>query len=106
MDSNTHSSEGPPRLDGLAAVADVDEVAALAATLDRLAARDLDQLPDPVRAARVLALRGLADRLEGLWLRELAGVDAHGAPSSSPPSRQWVRSHRSNGAASGRAQRT
>src|SRR5688572_5713708 len=69
MESNTHSTEGP-RPDGLATVA---------SGLDQLAAQDLDRLPDHVRAERVLALRGLVDRLEGLWLRELAGVDGRGA---------------------------
>src|SRR5687768_1326972 len=57
MESNTHSTEGP-RPDGLATVA---------SGLDQLAAQDLDRLPDPVRAERVLALR------------ELAGVDGRGA---------------------------
>ena len=33
----------------------------------------------PSRAARVLALRPVLDGLEGHWLKELAGVDAHGA---------------------------
>ena len=32
-----------------------------------------------VRAERVLVLRRLVDRLEGQWLKELAGVDARGA---------------------------
>jgi hypothetical protein len=71
MNSNTHSVEGPPgRRDGLDG---------LAADLEALAAQDLDGLPDSVRAARVLRLRGLVDRLEGQWLKELAGVDARGA---------------------------
>jgi hypothetical protein len=74
MDSNTHSSEHPTgptdRLSG--------GLAALAAAVDDLAAQDLAGLPDGVRAERVLALRRLADRLEGCWLRELAGVDARG----------------------------
>ena len=51
----------------------------LAAAADRLAARDLDQLSDVARAERVLALRRLLDRLDGQWLKELAGVDARGA---------------------------
>jgi hypothetical protein len=72
MDPNTHSTHPPSgQLD--------DDLAALEAAAGRLAARDLDRLPDPVRADRVLALRGLVDRLEGLWLRELAGVDGRGA---------------------------
>ena len=56
-----------------------DTLAALAADVDELAGQDLDRLPDPVRAERVLRLRRLVDRLEGQWLKELAGVDAHGA---------------------------
>ena len=47
--------------------------------LDRLNARDLDRLPEVVRAERVLELRRMVDRLEGQWLKELAGVDALGA---------------------------
>src|SRR5215218_6674968 len=67
MDSNTHST-GPS-----------EGLAALAATLEGLAAQDLTGLPDAVRAERVLRLRRLLDRLEGHWLAELAGVDARGA---------------------------
>ncbi|HEV3013611.1 MAG TPA: DUF222 domain-containing protein, partial [Actinomycetota bacterium] len=44
-----------------------------------MAARDLDGLSDGVRAERVLQLRQLVDRLEGQWLKELAGLDARGA---------------------------
>ena len=51
---------------------------ALAAAVGGLAAQDLDGLSDAVRAERVLVLRGLVDRLEGCWLRELAAVDARG----------------------------
>ena len=67
MDSNTHSASRP------------DGLAALAAELDGLAAQDLDRLTDTARADRVMVLRGLADRIEGQWLSELAGVDARGA---------------------------
>jgi hypothetical protein len=60
MDSNTHSTGGsggvPDRLAGLAG---------LAAAVDRLAAQDLDRLPDAALAEQVLVLRGLLDRLEG-----------------------------------------
>ena len=76
MDSNTHSTQppdqqpvGPPD----------DDLAALTVALDRLATRDLDQLPHAVRAERVLVLEQLADRLDGQRLKELAGVDALGA---------------------------
>ena len=71
MDSNRYSTDQP--------VGPPDELALLAAAADRLAAKDLDQLSDVVRAERVLALRRLVDRLEGHWLKELAGVDARGA---------------------------
>jgi hypothetical protein len=67
MDPNTHSVEWPASL------------AALAAVVDQLAAEDLDALPDSEAARRVLVLRGLLERLEGHWLRELAGVDRRGA---------------------------
>jgi len=75
MNSNTHSIRpygGQPdaRRDGLAALAEA---------VDELAAQDLDGLADSVRAERVLELRRLVDRLEGHWLKELAGVDARGA---------------------------
>jgi hypothetical protein len=75
MNSNTDSIRAPggqpdARWDGLAALAEV---------VDGLAAQDLDGLSDVVRAERVLELRRLVDRLEGHWLKELAGVDARGA---------------------------
>src|ERR687898_1629693 len=54
-------------------------LAALVVVADGLAAQDLDGLSDGVRAERVLGLRQLVDRLEGQWLKELAGVDALGA---------------------------
>jgi hypothetical protein len=71
MDSNTHSTRGPARRS--------DRLAELTAAVDDLAAQDLGGLTDAVRAERVLELRKLLDRLEGHWLRELAGVDARGA---------------------------
>src|SRR6266545_110556 len=55
------------------------ELAALAAAVDALATRDLHLLSDAHAAGRVLVLRRLLDRLEGQWLRELAGVDGRGA---------------------------
>jgi Domain of unknown function (DUF222)/HNH endonuclease len=71
MDSNISSTQHP--------TGRPDSLAALAAARDDLAAQDLDGLPDAVRAGRVLELRRLLDQLEGLWLNELAGVDALGA---------------------------
>jgi Domain of unknown function (DUF222)/HNH endonuclease len=67
MDSNTYSMPVPAGL-GL-----------LTAAVDDLAAQDLTRLPDGEAARRVLVLRRLVDRLEGQWLRELAGVDGRGA---------------------------
>jgi Domain of unknown function (DUF222) len=75
MDSNTSSpydletgpDETPAGLEGLAAA------------IGELAARDPDELGDAALAAEVLALRRLADQLEGAWLRRLAVVDARGA---------------------------
>jgi hypothetical protein len=71
MDSNTHSTQEP--------TGPADDLAELTALLDRMAARDLERLPDTIRAERVQGLRPLADRLQGQWLKELAGVDARGA---------------------------
>jgi hypothetical protein len=72
MDSNTDLTQQPtrPPEDGL------DD---LAVAVRRLVGQDLDGLGDAVRAGRVLRLRRLVDCLEGQWLNELAGVDAHGA---------------------------
>ena len=67
MESNTHSTSAPAGLGALAAV------------VDELVAQDLDGLADGALAERVMALRGLLDRLEGQWLRALAAVDARGA---------------------------
>src|SRR5918995_3507538 len=71
MDSNTYSTQPPSR--------EPDWLAALAAIADGLATQDLNRLPDAVLAERVLVLRGLVDRLEGQWLKELATVDGRGA---------------------------
>ena len=75
MESNTYSTEqlsrpsaGPP-----------DALTALAAAVDQLATEDLTCLPEAERAQRILGWRQLLDRQEGLWLKELAAVDAAGA---------------------------
>src|ERR687897_1550179 len=73
MDSNIHSTQPPNQKP------EPDWLAALAMVADQLAAQDLNRLPDAVVAERVLGLRQLVDRLEGQWLKELAGVDALGA---------------------------
>ncbi|HJW62690.1 MAG TPA: hypothetical protein VJ849_04265, partial [Actinomycetes bacterium] len=67
MDSNTHSAGGP------------DGFSALVAELQGLADQPLEGLSDAARAERVLVLRGLADRVDGQWLAELAELDARGA---------------------------
>ncbi|HEU4398226.1 MAG TPA: DUF222 domain-containing protein [Actinomycetota bacterium] len=68
----------------------------LAAAVDALAAEDLTRLPDAEAAQRVLVLRGLLERLEGQWLRELAAVDARGAAGAeegaqAPSTAGWLR---------------
>ena len=83
MDSNTYSTAD-------------DDLGALAAVVDTLANRDLSRLSDAVAAQRVLVLRGLLERLEGQWLRELAGVDGRGAAGSeqdqpAPSTASWLR---------------
>src|SRR5215211_2691366 len=64
MDSNVYSDTRPAGL------------GPLASAVDDLAGQDLAALPDAEAAERVLVLRGLLERLEGQWLRELAAVDA------------------------------
>ena len=73
MDSNRCSDQVP------------EELADLAAAVDRLAAHDRDRLTDTARAHWLLTLRRLVDRQEGLWLRALAAVDARGAAALSRP---------------------
>jgi hypothetical protein len=68
----------------------------LAAAVEELAAEDLTALPDGEAAQRVLVLRRLLDRLEGHWLRELAGVDGRGAAGAeqgvaAPSTAGWLR---------------
>ena len=57
MDSNTHSTQPPAGLAGLAAA------------VDELATQDLERLPDGVLAERVLGLRRLVDCLEATGSR-------------------------------------
>jgi hypothetical protein len=85
MESNTGSVA--PRPGGLKP---------LTAAIDGMAAEDLHALPTDGAAARVLALRGLLERLEGQWLRELAAVDARGAAGAeagtqAPSTAAWLR---------------
>ena len=84
MDSNTYSVGGPA---GLAAVV---------ADLQALAAQEVEGLSDGARAQRILQLQGLADRLDGQWLAELAAVDARGAAGAeqgvpAPSTAGWLR---------------
>jgi hypothetical protein len=84
MSSNTSSIEGASGLERLAAA------------VDELAAQDLTELPDAQAARRVLVLRGLLERLQGQWLRELAVVDARGAAGADQGTRAestagWLR---------------
>jgi hypothetical protein len=59
----------------------------LAAVIADLAADDPAGLGDGQLAGEVLALRRLADQLEGAWLRRLAAVDARGAAGAEPASK-------------------
>jgi Domain of unknown function (DUF222)/HNH endonuclease len=77
-------------------VAQPDGLELLTAAVEMLAAADLDTLPDGEAAQRVLTLRRLVDRLEGQWLRELAGVDGRGAAGAeagvaAPSTASWLR---------------
>jgi hypothetical protein len=67
MDSNTYSGSAPTGL------------TALVAELQGLADQGVGGLAEGALAERVLALRGLVDRLEGHWLQDLADLDARGA---------------------------
>jgi Domain of unknown function (DUF222)/HNH endonuclease len=85
MESNRSSGAAQP-----------DGLALLAAAVEELAAEDLTRLPDGVAAQRVLLLRRLVDRLDGHWLRELAGVDGRGAAGAevggqAPSTAGWLR---------------
>jgi hypothetical protein len=76
---------------------------ALAADVDDLAAQNLDGLPDGVLAERVLGLWRLLDRLEGLWLGDLAAVDGRGAAGAdqgiqAPSTASWLRNRLRMGA--------
>ena len=84
-----------------------EDLADLTAALDKVGALDLDGLPAAVRAQRVLVLQRLASRLDGQWLRELAGVDALGAAGAdegvqAPSTAGWLRRRLRMGAGSAR----
>ena len=71
-DSNTHSTQPPDRLAGLAAANQA------------LADEDLDQLPDAALTSNTQRLEQLLDSLQGQWLRRVAAVDASGAAGADP----------------------
>jgi Domain of unknown function (DUF222)/HNH endonuclease len=106
MDPNIGSITGTPPV-----VAPVG-LRRLEAAVQELAAQDLHTLPDAVAAARVLVLRRLLDRLEGQWLRELAGVDGRGAAGAEDDTQalstaSWLRNRlRLGGGAARQAVRT
>ena len=86
MDSNMHSTGAPGGLTGLAA---------LAAALDRVNAQDPDRLDHAARVDRARKLRVLLECLEGMWLQELAVVDARGAAGAeqglqAPSTADWL----------------
>jgi Domain of unknown function (DUF222) len=101
MESNVYSAEEtPPVVPSIG-------LRQLQAAVDELAAQDLHGLPDPVAAARVLVLRRLLDRLEGQWLRELAGVDGRGAAGAEADTQalsttSWLRNQLRMGAGAAR----
>jgi hypothetical protein len=115
MNSNTSTidqleanlGESPVGPDGMPA-----GLGALAAAISDLAAEDPAELGDGQLAAEVLALRRLADQLEGAWLRRLAMVDARGAAGAEAgvqagSTAGWLRAAlRMSPAGAGRAVRT
>ncbi len=79
----------------------------LVAELQELAAQDPDGLGDAARAERVRVWRGLLDRQEGLWLAELAAVDARGAAGAEEGLQEgstasWLRASAADGGGGGR----
>jgi hypothetical protein len=91
MDSNRCSNDVP------------EELAELAAAVDRVAAPDLDRLTDIARAHWLLTLRRLVDRQEGYWLQALANLDARGAAGAdqgtpAPSTASWLRNRLRMGA--------
>ena len=111
MDSNTHANQPPespksPEVPGLPEVP--EGLAGLVAVLDELATQDLDRLAGSVRAQRVGCLHQLAARLDGQWLKELAGLDALGAAGAdqdqpAPSTASWLRTRLHLGAGAARS---
>src|SRR4029453_14793309 len=79
MDSNTHSTQTPAggRSPALPEPPD-DGLAPLIIVVDGLAVQDVARLTAMVRTQRLLAWRRLLGPQEGLWLKELAALDAGG----------------------------
>jgi hypothetical protein len=101
MDSNMYSITGTPPV-----VSPVG-LRQLEAAVEELATQDLHRLSDAHAAARVLVLRRLLDRLEGQWLRELAGVDGRGAAGAEADTQarstaSWLRNQLRLGAGAAR----
>jgi Domain of unknown function (DUF222)/HNH endonuclease len=101
MDSNTHSTSGSGGAPGTPG-----GFAAVVAELQELVDQPRDGLADGARAERFLVLQGLADRVQGQLLAELADVDARGAagaeqgvPAGSTAGWLRARLHMSAGAA-------
>ena len=115
MDSNTSTTDEPEAGPGEIPVEPGGLPAGLeglAAVIADLAADDPAGLGDGQLAGEVLALRRLADQLEGAWLRRLAAVDARGAAGAEAgvqagSTAGWLRAAlRMSPAGAGRAVRT
>jgi hypothetical protein len=83
MESNMYSTGTP------------DGLTKLAATLGRVIAQDLDLLGEAALADHARELRRLIDRLEDIWLQELAAVDRLGAAGAdqgelAPSTADWL----------------
>jgi hypothetical protein len=101
MDSNMDSIEGAVPAEPPVGLRRLEAV------VEELAAQDLHLLSDAAAAARVLVLRRLLDRLEGQWLRELAGVDGRGAAGAEDDTQalstaSWLRNQLRLGAGAAR----
>jgi hypothetical protein len=115
MESNTSTTDGPEAdLGGLPVGPGGLPVRlqGLAAAIAGLAVDDPAEAGDAQVASEVLALRRLADQLDGVWLRRLAMVDARGAAGAEAGVRAgstagWLRAAlRLSPAGAGRAVRT
>jgi hypothetical protein len=83
MESNMYSTGTP------------DGLTKLAATLGRVIAQDLDLVGEAALADHARELRRLIDRLEDIWLQELAAVDRLGAAGAdqgelAPSTADWL----------------